>query len=82
MSRDEGGSLATCSVDTTRYSERSLGLCADPSKLTWRFTQLLSKRSPFVVLESGRRISVPKGFHFQFECRVVGTWPRLREGHG
>lgn len=36
-------SLATCSVNSAFSSEQSLGLCADPSKLTWRFIRLFSK---------------------------------------
>lgn len=36
-------SLATCSVNSAFSSEQSLGLCADPSKLTQRFIQLFSK---------------------------------------
>lgn len=36
-------SLATCSVNSSFSSEQSLGLCADPGKLTWRFIQLFSK---------------------------------------
>lgn len=36
-------SLATCSVNSAFSSEQSLGLCADPSKLTRRFIQLFSK---------------------------------------
>lgn len=36
-------SLATCSVNSSFSSEQSLGLCADPSKLTQRFIQLFSK---------------------------------------
>lgn len=36
-------SLATCSVNSAFSSEQSLGLCADPGKLTRRFIQLFSK---------------------------------------